>query len=148
MIKDSHMVDIALAAKTCGLDAIYFDLQHSAIPENVVTEVSSTAVQAGIASIVRIPEQTYIRTALEEGAELLTGGPEAPEGFARGYFVKETVLGRVQPNATVAQEEVFGPVLSIIAYRDDEDAVRIANDSIYGLAGAVCEVKAIQLKTK
>ena len=81
--------------------------------------------------------RTYIRTALAEGAELLAGGPEAPEGLERGYFVKATVLGRVQPKATIAQEEVFGPVLSIIAYRDEEDAVRIANDSIYGLAGAV-----------
>ena len=59
MIKHSHTVDIALAAKTCGFDAIYFDLQHSTIPEDVVTEVSSTAVQAGIASIVQIPERGY-----------------------------------------------------------------------------------------
>lgn len=81
--------------------------------------------------------RTYIRNAVTEGAELLAGGPDAPEGLERGYFVKATVLGRVQPKATVAQEEIFGPVLSIIAYRNEEDAVRIANDSIYGLAGAV-----------
>ena len=59
MIKHARTVDIALAAKTCGFDAIYFDLQHSTIPEDVVTDVSSAAVQAGIASIVRIPERGY-----------------------------------------------------------------------------------------
>jgi 2-keto-3-deoxy-L-rhamnonate aldolase RhmA len=59
MIKHARTVDIALAAKTCGFDAIYFDLQHSTIPEDAVTEVSSAAVQAGIASIVRIPERGY-----------------------------------------------------------------------------------------
>jgi len=79
----------------------------------------------------------YIRKGLEEGAELLAGGPDAPEGLARGYYVRPTVLGRVKPDSTVAQEEIFGPVLSIIAYRDEDDAVRIANGTIYGLAAAV-----------
>jgi betaine-aldehyde dehydrogenase len=79
----------------------------------------------------------YIRKGLEQGAQLLAGGPEAPEGLTRGYYVKPTVLGRVQPEATIAQEEVFGPVLSIIAYQDEADAVRIANGTIYGLAAAV-----------
>lgn len=79
----------------------------------------------------------YIRTGIAEGAELLTGGPEAPEGLEHGYFVKATVFGRVDPKSTIAQEEIFGPVLSIIPYRDEDEAVRIANDSIYGLVGAV-----------
>jgi len=79
----------------------------------------------------------YIRQGLEEGAELVTGGPEAPEGLAKGFFVKPTVLGNVEPRATVAQEEIFGPVLSIICYDTEEDAIRIANDSIYGLGGGV-----------
>lgn len=79
----------------------------------------------------------YIRTGIAEGAELLTGGPEAPEGLEHGYFVKATVFGRVDPKSTIAQEEIFGPVLSILPYRDEDDAVRIANDSIYGLVGAV-----------
>ncbi|MBU6494087.1 MAG: aldehyde dehydrogenase family protein [Burkholderiales bacterium] len=79
----------------------------------------------------------YIRKGLEEGAELVTGGPERPEGLAKGFFVRPTVLGNVAPHATVAQEEIFGPVLTIITYRDDDDAVRIANDSIYGLGGGV-----------
>jgi betaine-aldehyde dehydrogenase len=81
--------------------------------------------------------RAFIRKGIEEGAELLTGGPEAPEGLAKGYFVKPTVFGRVKPDSTIAQEEIFGPVLSIIAYRDEEDAIRIANGTIYGLAGGV-----------
>jgi aldehyde dehydrogenase (NAD+) len=82
--------------------------------------------------------RSYIRKGIEEGAELLVGGPDAPEGTPKGgYYVKPTVFGKVRNDMTIAQEEIFGPVLSIIPYRDEEDAVRIANDSIYGLAGAV-----------
>ena len=79
----------------------------------------------------------YIEKGISEGAELLTGGTGRPEGCATGWFVKPTVFGRVNPKSTIAQEEIFGPVLSIIAYRDEDEAVEIANDSIYGLAGAV-----------
>ncbi|MBI2313668.1 MAG: aldehyde dehydrogenase family protein [Betaproteobacteria bacterium] len=79
----------------------------------------------------------FIRTGIAEGAELITGGPEAPEGLAKGYFVKPTVFGRVRPDSTIAQEEIFGPVLSILTYHDDEEAIRIANGTLYGLAGAV-----------
>jgi len=80
----------------------------------------------------------YIKQGLAEGAELLAGGAEAPEGApAGGYYVKPTVFGKVNNAMTIAKEEIFGPVLSIIAYRDEEEAIRIANDSVYGLAGAV-----------
>lgn len=79
----------------------------------------------------------YIRTGLKEGAELLWGGAEAPEGLAKGYYVRPTVFGRVRPDSTIAQEEIFGPVLSILTYQDEDDAVRLANATIYGLAGAV-----------
>jgi aldehyde dehydrogenase (NAD+) len=79
----------------------------------------------------------YIAKGVAEGAELLAGGAEAPEGVARGYYVRPTVFGRVDPKSTIAQEEIFGPVLAIITYRDEDDAVRIANDTIYGLAGGV-----------
>jgi len=79
----------------------------------------------------------YIRKGIEEGAELLTGGADKPEGLPGGYFVKPTVFGKVRNSMTIAQEEIFGPVLSIIAYQDEEEAVRIANDTPYGLAGAV-----------
>jgi betaine-aldehyde dehydrogenase len=79
----------------------------------------------------------YIRQGIEEGAELLLGGTEPPEGVEKGYYVRPTVFGRVDPGSTIAREEIFGPVLAILTYRDEEEAVRIANDSIYGLAGAV-----------
>lgn len=79
----------------------------------------------------------YIRRGLDEGAELVAGGPEVPEGLDKGFYVKPTVLGNVDPKATVAQEEIFGPVLSILCYDTEEDAIRIANDSIYGLGGGV-----------
>lgn len=81
--------------------------------------------------------RSYIRKGIEEGAELLLGGAEPPEGLERGYYLKPTVFGRVAPGCTIAQEEIFGPVLSIISYRDEEDAVRIANGTKYGLAAAV-----------
>jgi betaine-aldehyde dehydrogenase len=79
----------------------------------------------------------YIRKGVEEGAELLTGGAEKPEGMPGGYFVKPTVFGKVKNSMTIAQEEIFGPVLAIIPYKDEEEAVKIANDTPYGLAGAV-----------
>jgi betaine-aldehyde dehydrogenase len=80
----------------------------------------------------------FIRKGLDEGAELVAGGAEPPEGVpAGGYYVRPTVFGNVKNSMTIAQEEIFGPVLSIIPYRDEEEAVRIANDTVYGLAGAV-----------
>jgi acyl-CoA reductase-like NAD-dependent aldehyde dehydrogenase len=79
----------------------------------------------------------YIEKGEAEGAKLLTGGTEPPEGLDRGYFVRPTVFSEVAPEMTIAQEEIFGPVLSIQPYKDTEDAVRIANDSVYGLAGGV-----------
>jgi acyl-CoA reductase-like NAD-dependent aldehyde dehydrogenase len=82
--------------------------------------------------------RAYIRKGVEEGAELVAGGAEPPTGVPDGgYYVKPTVFGKVDPKSTIGQEEIFGPVLSIITYKDEEDAVRIANDTIYGLAGGV-----------
>jgi acyl-CoA reductase-like NAD-dependent aldehyde dehydrogenase len=79
----------------------------------------------------------YIERGEQEGARLVTGGAEPPEGLDRGYFVRPTVFSDVTPDMTIAQEEIFGPVLAIIPYEDEDDAVRIANDSVYGLAGGV-----------
>ncbi|HTX01056.1 MAG TPA: aldehyde dehydrogenase family protein, partial [Acidimicrobiales bacterium] len=79
----------------------------------------------------------FINSALEQGATLVCGGPERPNGLERGYFVAATVFSEVDPDMTIAQEEIFGPVLSILGYRDEDDAVRIANHSQYGLSGAV-----------
>lgn len=81
--------------------------------------------------------RSYIQKGIDEGADLALGGPEAPEGLDSGYFVKPTVFANVRNDMTIAQEEIFGPVLSIIPYEDEEDAVRIANDTVYGLAAAV-----------
>jgi acyl-CoA reductase-like NAD-dependent aldehyde dehydrogenase len=79
----------------------------------------------------------YIRKGIEEGARLVTGGDDAPEGLDTGYYVRPTVFADVRSDMTIAQEEIFGPVLSILPYDDEDDAVRIANDTIYGLAGGV-----------
>ena len=79
----------------------------------------------------------FIQKGIEEGAKLVTGGPEQPDGLEKGYFIKPTVFSNVSNDMTIAREEIFGPVLSIIPYEDEEDAVRIANDTIYGLAAAV-----------
>jgi acyl-CoA reductase-like NAD-dependent aldehyde dehydrogenase len=78
----------------------------------------------------------YIRTGIEEGARLVTGGGR-PEGLDGGWFVQPTVFADVDNSMTIAQEEIFGPVLAVIPYDTEDDAVRIANDSVYGLAGSV-----------
>ncbi|MFF7141833.1 aldehyde dehydrogenase family protein [Streptomyces nodosus] len=77
----------------------------------------------------------YIDKGLAEGARLVEGGPEAPR--EKGYFVRPTVFAEVTPEMTIAQDEIFGPVLSVLRYEDEEDALRIANGTVYGLAGAV-----------
>ena len=79
----------------------------------------------------------YIRKGLEEGAKLVAGGADLPDGVDRGYFVQPTVFSEVSPEMTIAREEIFGPVLALMPYEDEEDAVRIANSSDYGLAGGV-----------
>jgi aldehyde dehydrogenase (NAD+) len=81
--------------------------------------------------------QSYIRKGIAEGAEVLVGGEGHPEGFECGYFVKPTVFINVKNDMTIAQQEIFGPVLSVIAYDSEEDAIKIANDSEYGLHAAV-----------
>jgi aldehyde dehydrogenase (NAD+) len=121
------------------------------VPENRVDEAHQLAVQAfrnlvvgptgdsrvNLGPMVTRKQyervQEYIRKGIEEGATLLTGGPGLPEGLERGYFVRPTIFGNVTNDMTIAREEIFGPVLSIIAYRDDDDAIAIANDTPYGL---------------
>ena len=90
-----------------------------------------------VSDVQRQRVRGYIEKGEAEGAKLLTGGAAAPEGLDRGYFVRPTVFSEVTPEMTIAQEEIFGPVLAIQPYEDVEDAVRIANDSAYGLAGGV-----------
>lgn len=79
----------------------------------------------------------YIESGLAEGARLVAGGPERPEGLERGYFVKPTVFADVNNNMRIAREEIFGPVLTMIPFGDEDEAVAIANDSEYGLSGYV-----------
>jgi aldehyde dehydrogenase (NAD+) len=81
--------------------------------------------------------QGLIEKGIEEGATLVTGGPGRPKGLERGYYVRPTVFANVKNEMTIAREEIFGPVLSILPYDDEEDAVRIANDTVYGLSGYV-----------
>jgi aldehyde dehydrogenase (NAD+) len=81
--------------------------------------------------------QSYIRKGIEEGADVLVGGEGHPEGLDAGYYVKPTVFVNVKNDMTIAQEEIFGPVLFVIAYDSEDEAIRIANDSKYGLHAAV-----------
>lgn len=144
-------------AATCFVNSGQTCSAHSRmlVPEHLYEQAAQLAVEAAAAYVPGDPlaDQTrlgplvsatqrervldYIRKGISEGAELLCGGPEAPEGMERGYFVKPTVFGRVTPEMTIGREEIFGPVLSIMTYQDEDDAVRIANDTIYGLAGGV-----------
>jgi aldehyde dehydrogenase (NAD+) len=81
--------------------------------------------------------QRLIEAGISDGATVVTGGPGRPEHLNRGYYVRPTVFGHVRPGMTIEKEEIFGPVLSVISYEDDDDAVKIANDTVYGLAAYV-----------
>jgi acyl-CoA reductase-like NAD-dependent aldehyde dehydrogenase len=81
--------------------------------------------------------QSLIQTGIDEGAKLVCGGVGRPEGLARGFYAKPTVFSDVRNDMCIAREEIFGPVLCMIPYQDEEDAIRIANDCIYGLSGYV-----------
>lgn len=81
--------------------------------------------------------QNYIRLGIEEGAELVCGGEGRPDGLSHGYFVKPTVFANVTPQMTIAREEIFGPVISVLTYRSVEEAVSMANDTVYGLQAYV-----------
>lgn len=81
--------------------------------------------------------QRLIEAGIKEGATLVTGGPGRPDGLNRGYYVRPTVFGNVSNDMTIAREEIFGPVLSILPYKDEEQAISIANDTVYGLAAYV-----------
>jgi acyl-CoA reductase-like NAD-dependent aldehyde dehydrogenase len=104
-------------------------------PGDPLTPGTRLGPLAGAAQRERV--RGYIRAGIDSGAKLLCGGPEAPDGLERGYFVRPTVFSDVDPGSVIAQEEIFGPVLSIIAYDTESEAVEIANDTVYGLAAAV-----------
>jgi aldehyde dehydrogenase (NAD+) len=101
-------------------------------PRSTDTRLGPVVSQAQYDKIQRL-----IESGIAEGATLVTGGPGRPENLNRGYYVRPTVFGHVSPEMTIAREEIFGPVLSIMSYKDEDDAVRIANDTVYGLAAYV-----------
>ncbi|HKY75916.1 MAG TPA: aldehyde dehydrogenase family protein, partial [Acidimicrobiia bacterium] len=98
---------------------------------------SNTRLGPLVSDAQRKRVRDYIQKGVDEGAKLVTGGAEAPDGLEKGYFVRPTVFSEVTPDMTIAQEEIFGPVLSIIPYDTEDEAVEIANGTIYGLAGGV-----------
>jgi aldehyde dehydrogenase (NAD+) len=81
--------------------------------------------------------QQLISAGINEGATLIAGGAGAPDGLDTGYYVQPTVFSNVQPDMTISREEIFGPVLAMVPYDDEADAVRIANDTPYGLSAGV-----------
>jgi aldehyde dehydrogenase (NAD+) len=125
------------------------------VPRDRLEEATAIAAKAAAATRVGMPSdetaaigpvanraqfekvQRLIEQGVAEGARLAAGGPGRPEGMSRGFFVRPTVFVDVDPAMTIAREEIFGPVLCIIAYDDEDDAVRIANDTQYGLAAYV-----------
>ncbi|HPU40583.1 MAG TPA: aldehyde dehydrogenase family protein [Microthrixaceae bacterium] len=117
------VVEEASKVQLCDPKADEPDLFHNLGP------LSSKAHQERVRS--------FIQKGIDEGATLAVGGPEQPDGFDKGFYVKPTVFTGVTPDMTIAQEEIFGPVLSILTYTDEDDAVAIANGTIYGLSGAV-----------
>ncbi len=104
-----------------------------------VGDASSQETQIGpLVSATQFEKvQNLIQKGIDEGATLETGGVGRPDGLNRGYFVKPTIFSNVTNDMSIAQEEIFGPVLSLIGYQDEEEAVRIANDTVYGLSAYV-----------
>jgi acyl-CoA reductase-like NAD-dependent aldehyde dehydrogenase len=113
------------------------DAYREAVKSITVGDPWEPEVGMGPLSMRRQQERvlSYIDTGRKEGAKLVVGGGKGP--FDRGFFVEPTIFDAVSPQMSIAREEIFGPVVSFIRYRDEEDAIRIANDSIYGLSGMV-----------
>jgi acyl-CoA reductase-like NAD-dependent aldehyde dehydrogenase len=109
------------------------------VPAVVVGDPKDPATQLGplISDVQRERVRGYLEAGLAEGARLVVGGPGAPDGLDVGYYVRPTVFSDVTPDMRIAREEIFGPVLVVLPYDDEDDAVRLANDSEYGLAGGV-----------
>ncbi|HUJ31632.1 MAG TPA: aldehyde dehydrogenase family protein [Candidatus Acidoferrum sp.] len=126
LVPRAKMAQVAEAAKQAAEATSVGD------PFTKGTHLGPLASQAQFEKVQRL-----IRKGIEEGAELVAGGPGRPEGISKGYFARPTVFAGVRNDMTIAREEIFGPVLAIIPYENEEDAVRIANDTPYGLSGFV-----------
>jgi betaine-aldehyde dehydrogenase len=132
----AHTRMLVPEARYAEAKALAAEAARAFVPADPMSEASRLGPLSSQMQLDRV--RGYITKGLEDGAELVTGGVEPPAGVAAGgYFVRPTVLGKVDPKSTIGQEEIFGPVLSIITYKDEDDAIRIANDTIYGLAGGV-----------
>ena len=97
----------------------------------------TTQLDPLVSGVQRDRVRGYIETGIAEGAKLVAGGVEPPEGLDSGYYIRPTVFSDVRPEMVIAQEEIFGPVLVIQPYDTEDDAIAIANDTQYGLAGGV-----------
>ena len=126
LVPRSKMADAAAAAKLASEAANVGD------PFTKSTSLGPLASKAQFEKV-----QLLIKKGIEEGAKLVAGGPGRPAGITKGYYVRPTVFADVQNHMAIAREEIFGPVLCIIPYEEEEDAIRIANDSPYGLSGFV-----------
>lgn len=123
------------AAKLAEVEAIAKRAADSVVVGD--PESPNTAIGPLVSKIQFDRVQGYLKKGIEEGAKLVTGGPGRPEGLSKGYYVKPTVFSNVRNDMTIAREEIFGPVVSIIPYDTEEEAIRIANDTPYGLAAYV-----------
>jgi aldehyde dehydrogenase (NAD+) len=119
--------------------AAALDIAKQAAESHTVGDPRREGIQLGpVVSEMQFNKiQKLIQSGISEGAPLLTGGAGRPQGLDKGYYAKPTVFGPVKPGMTIAREEIFGPVLSIIPYDTEQQAVEIANDTVYGLAAYV-----------
>jgi aldehyde dehydrogenase (NAD+) len=123
--RDRHDEALAIARKAA-------EAQKVGDPKAAGTVLGPVVSQVQFDKIQRL-----IQSGIDQGATLVTGGTGRPEGLNRGYYVRPTVFGHVRPDMTIAREEIFGPVLSVISYDSEEEAIAIANDTLYGLAAYV-----------
>ncbi|HAJ75974.1 MAG TPA: aldehyde dehydrogenase family protein, partial [Gammaproteobacteria bacterium] len=126
LVPNSRMAEAIEVAKTAAAKATVGD------PTAETTRLGPVVSELQFNKI-----QGLIEKGIEEGAELIAGGPGRPEGLDKGYYVQPTVFANVRNDMTIAREEIFGPVLSILGYEDEAEAIGIANDTDYGLSGYV-----------
>jgi len=126
LVPQSRMAEAALVAKQEA------DATKVGDPQSAETNLGPLVSKSQFDRVQRL-----IKIGVEEGATLVTGGSGRPDGISKGYFARPTIFADVRNDMTIAREEIFGPVLCILPYKDEDDAVRIANDSPYGLAGFV-----------
>jgi aldehyde dehydrogenase (NAD+) len=136
--KDRHD-EVCALAKLIAEETLVVNPQDSLDVSGDVVEMIHSQLPIGpVVSEAQFNKiQGLIQSGIDEGATLIAGGLGRAEGFERGYFVRPTIFGNVKNSMTIAREEIFGPVVSIIEYDTVEEAIRIANDSPYGLSGYV-----------